>query len=265
MKFLAIVACAAALLSGCSGSNTGDTVRSGTGPTSAASDDPTQESSATESAAESTSVAPTTSAVLNIKGKFDIPDGEDGELSIVVIGEVDEASGTVPVVVRNRTDAALTGIEVSGTSRDGAGKLVGSGSSQGFAPESINPGEWAFGYVYIDGVKATKDTSFDFTATGNEPDEFLSSIDVEIAEVELTEGSYGDNLVGILSNPTDDEVTGPVDVSVSCFDKAGALIGTHSGFADADSLAPGGTSSFSVDLFEDTCENWAMGSSGYSY
>src|SRR3546814_1738704 len=34
---------------------------------------------------------------------------------------------------------------------------------------------WAFGYVYIDGVKAAKDTKFEFTATGSEPDDFMSS------------------------------------------------------------------------------------------
>ena len=269
MKRLAIALCAAALLSGCSGSDSGDTVRSGSGPTPKVSDDSSQEPavdpSDVESPEEPVTVAPSTSALLNIKGKFEIPDGEEGALSVVAIGVADEASGTVPVVVRNRTDTVLAGVEVSGTARDGAGKLMGSGSSQGFAPELVNPGEWAFGYVYIDGVKAAKDTAFDFTATGNEPDEFLGSVDVEIVEVELTKGSYGDNLVGIVSNPTEEEVTGPIDVSVACFDKTGTLVSTHSGFADSDPLAAGGTSSFSIDLFDDTCENWAMGSSGYDY
>ena len=163
------------------------------------------------------------------------------------------------------TTAPLTNREVSGTARDGAGKLMGSGSSQGFAPELVNPGEWAFGYVFIDGVKAAKDTEFDFTATGNEPDDFLSSVDVEIVEVAQTKGNFGDSLTGILKNPTDEKVSGPVDVSAACFDKSGSLISTQSGFADSDSLAPGGTSSFSIDLFDDPCEFFAMGSSGYNY
>jgi hypothetical protein len=262
-KRLAIAVCAVTLLSACADSDSADTVRSGSGPTQATSDDTGQESP--EGSAEGASVEPTTSPLLNIKGKFEIPAGEDGALSIVVIGKPDPASGTVPVVIRNMTASPLTNLEVSGTARDGAGELMGSGSSQGFAPELVKPGEWAFGYVFIDGVKAAKDTEFDFTATGNEPDNFSGSIDVEIVEVALTKGNFGDNLTGILKNPTDEEVSGPVDVSAACFDKSGALISTQSGFADSDSLAPGGTSSFSVDLFEDPCEFFAVGSSGYNF
>lgn len=262
-KRLAIAVCAVTLLSGCAGSDSDDTVRSGNGPTQATSDDTAQESP--EESTEGASVEPTTSPLLNIKGNFEIPAGEDGALSIVVIGEPDPASGTVPVVIRNMTASPLTNLQVSGTARNGTGELMGSGSSQGFAPELVQPGEWAFGYVFIDGVKAAKDTEFDFTATGNEPDEFLSSVDVEIVEVAMTKGNFGDNLTGILKNPTDEEVSGPVDVSAACFDKSGALISTQSGFADSESLAPGGTSSFSVDLFEDPCEFFAVGSSGYSF
>ena len=264
-KRLAAAVCAVTLLSGCGGSDTEDTdtVRSGNGPTKASSADASQETA--EESAEGPAVEPTTSPMLNIKGNFEVPVGEDGALSIVVIGKPDPASGTVPVVIRNMTSSPLTNLEVSGTARDGAGELMGSGSSQGFAPELVNAGEWAFGYVFIDGVKAAKDTEFDFTATGSEPDEFLSSVDVEILEVALTKGNYGNNLTGILKNPTDEEVSGPVDVSAACFDKSGALISTQSGYADSDSLAPGGTSSFSVDLFDEPCEFFAMGSSGYNF
>ena len=262
-KRLAMAVCAVTLLAGCASSDSEDTVRSGNGPTPATSDDATQDSP--NESAEGTSVEPATSPLLSIEGNFEIPEGEDGALSVVITGEADAASGTVPVVVRNMTASPLAGIEVSGTARDGAGELMGSGSSQGFAPELVNPGEWAFGYVFIDGVKAAKDTEFDFTATGNEPDEFLGSVDVEIVEVALTKGSFGDNLTGILKNPTDEEVSGPIDVAAVCFDKSGALNSTQSGFADSDSLAPGGTSSFSVDLFEDPCEFFAMGASGYSF
>jgi hypothetical protein len=58
---------------------------------------------------------------------------------------------------------------------------------------------------------------------------------------------------------------GPIDVMVACFDKAGAITSTQSGFAEADSLAPSGTSSFSVDLYDDPCPNWAVGSSGCTF
>lgn len=262
-KWLAVAVCAVTLLSGCGGSDSADTVRSGDGPTQAASDNAAQEPA--EDSVEGAAIEPATSPMLNIKGNFEIPAAEDQALSIVVIGKPDQASGTVPVVIRNMTSSPLTNLEVSGTARDGAGELMGSGSSQGFAPELVNPGEWAFGYVYIDGVKAAKDTDFDFTATGSEPDEFMGSVDVEIVEVALTKGSYGNNLTGIVKNPTDKEVSGPVDVSAACFDKSGALISVQTGYADSDPLPPGGTSSFSVDLFEEPCEFFAMGSSGYNF
>ncbi len=263
-KQLAMAVCAATLMSGCGASDSEDSVRSGDGPTPAKSDDAVR-NSPEASSTESVSTEPTASPLLKIEGKFEIPDGEDGALSVVVIGEADAASGTVPVVIRNMTASPLASIEVSGIVRDSAGELMGSGSSQGFAPELVNPGEWAFGYVYIDGVKAAKDTEFDFTATGSEPDDFLGSVDVEIAEVAETKGSFGNNLTGILKNPTDEEVSGPIGVTAACFDKSGALISTQSGFADSDSLAPRGTSSFSIDLFDDPCESFAMGASGYNF
>lgn len=265
-KRFAAAICAATLLSGCAASDSGETVRSGNGPAPASADSPEQGVAAgSEEDVENTSVRPSTSPMLTVEGDLKIPDGEDGQLSVVLIGQADPASGTVPVVIRNMTATPLTNLEVSGTARDGAGSLMGSGSSQGFAPELLNPGEWAFGYVYIDGLKDPKDTEFDFTATGSDPDEFLSSVDVEIVEVAQTKGSFGDNLTGVLQNPTDQEVSGPIDVSAACFDNSGALVSTQSGFADSDSMAPGGTSSFSVDLFDDTCEIFAMGASGYDF
>ena len=164
-------------------------MRSGDGPAPATTDDAAQKpEKSTDEDAVSTSVEPTTSPLLNIKGNFEIPAGEDGALSVVVVGQADPASGTVPVVIRNMTATPLANLEVGGTARNGAGDLMGSGSSQGFAPELVNPGEWAFGYVYIDGVKAANDTAFDLTATGSEPDDFMSSADVEIVEVALTKG-----------------------------------------------------------------------------
>ena len=203
--------------------------------------------------------------MLSIKGDLQIPDGDEGELSIVVVGKPQSGTDTVPVIVRNRTSEPLAGIEVTGTARSAAGALVGSGSSQGFAPDLVQPGEWAVGYVYFDSGKLKDDTEYDLTATGSDPDDFLSSIDVKVVEVSRTKGQFGEQLVGIVENDTDAEVGGPIDVMVACFDKAGQLLTTNTGFVEGDSLPAGGTGSFSVDLFDDPCENWAIGSSGYNF
>lgn len=262
MTRAALAVLLAVALSGCGGSET-DTVRSGTGPSAASSSDvaaePTEESEEPETSAE-----PATSSLLSVKGDFDIPEGEEGALSVVVIGTPDSGSSTVPVAIRNRTDQALSNLEVTGTARDAKGGLAGSGSSQGFAPETIQPGEWAVGYVYID-AKLNNDTEFDLTATGQEPDDFMTAIDVNIVEVSLTKGQFGNQLVGIVENPTENEVQGPISVLAGCFTKDGTLIGTPNGFTEADSVVAGGTSSFAIDLFDEPCEAWAIGASGYNY
>lgn len=262
MTRAALAVLLAVALSGCGGSDS-DTVRSGTGPTAASS---TETSAGPTEATEEpeVTVEPATSPLLSIKGELDIPEGDEGELSVVLIGTLDYASSTVPVVIRNRTDTALSNLEVTGTARDAKGGLAGSGSSQGFAPETVQPGEWAVGYVYID-AKLDSDTEFDLTATGQEPDDFLSAIDLSIVEVALTQGQFGNQLVGIVENPTENEVQGPVSVLAGCFSKDGSLIGTPNGFAEADSVVAGGTSSFAIDLFDNPCAAWAVGASGYDY
>jgi len=265
LKRLPTVALVAALLSSCSGSDSDDddVSRSGNGPTAASSEAGEDNSTDTGEAADS--AAPTTSRMLSVKGDLQVPDGDPGELSIVVVGTPQSGNDSVPVIVRNRTSETLANIEVTGTARDAAGSLIGSGSSQGFAPDLVLPGEWAVGYVYFDSGKLKVDTEYDLTATGSEPDEFMSAVDVEVVEVSQTTGQFGDQLVGIVENPTDAEVGGPIDVMVACFDEAGELLHTTSDFVEGDSLPPRGTSSFSVDLFDDPCENWAVGSSGYNF
>ena len=121
------------------------------------------------------------------------------------------------------------------------------------------------GDVYFDSGKLEDDTEYDLTATGSEPDEFTGSVDVKVVEVSRTKGQFGDQLVGIVENPTDAEVGGPIDVLVACFDKAGELLTTTSTSSRVTHCLRGGTGSFSVDLFDDPCENWAIGSSGYNF
>jgi hypothetical protein len=200
--------------------------------------------------------------MLVVRGKIDIPDGDENQLSVVMVGRL--GGDSVPIVIRNRTSEALSTLAVSGTARGADGALIGSGASQGFAPELLEPGEWAFGYVYFEGPNLPADAKYDLTATGRQPDEF-SSVDLRVAEVNRVSGDHGDQLVGIVENPSNtDEVGGPIDVIVACFNGRGTITSTHSDFAEASSIPPGGTSSFSVDFFDDACPSWALGSSGYS-
>lgn len=218
----------------------------------------------TASAAEPTSDAePSNSSYLLLDGSPLIPDGSPGQLAVVLIGSPD--GGSVPVIVRNRTSEAVSFTVVSGTARDSSGSLVGSGESQGFEPAIIGPGEWAIGYVYFGWDDLPADATFDLAATGQPVDEYFIELNATVEEFNRTQGSFGEAIVGIAKNTHDVEINGPVSVMVGCFSADGdRLISTYSAYTDGEGIAPGGTSSFSVDLFDD-CPVFALGVSGYGY
>jgi hypothetical protein len=207
---------------------------------------------------------PATSKFIHVQGDITVPDGEPSKLSVVVIGR--PGQGSVPVVVRNRTGKSLAGIDVAGTARDASGALIASGSSQGFVPENVKPGEWAFGYVFFGTEDLPGDAKFELAATGKEPDSHFGSIDLLVKEVTTPAGDFGGmKIVGILANPTAQEVKGPVSVDTMCFDGATPIF-TSGGFADADSVAADGTTSFSLNLPSDVaCGTFAVGGSGHSF
>jgi hypothetical protein len=171
-------------------------------------------------------------------------------------------TATVPVVVRNNTSDTLAGIEIAGTARSG-GALVGSGSSQELAPANVKPGEFTMGYVFFSNSVPTGST-YSFTVTGRPAENPAYDVDLRIAEVNRRPDEFGtDSIIGIVSNPMASPVTGPVSVLVMCFQ--GSTPGaTATGFTDADSVAPHGTASFSVNAPEGDCPVYAIGSSGYS-
>ncbi|MGY6502465.1 MAG: FxLYD domain-containing protein [Acidimicrobiales bacterium] len=257
----------------------GEVVRSGDGPTpnpgdvtAVAADEAAPETTKDTKPPSTTSTTqavqdaePSTSAVLTTVGTTAVPDGESGSLSIVLTGPPQR--GSVPVAVRNRTPDTIHSLEVSGTARTPAGDLVASGSSFSMAPARLGAGEWAFGFVYFGYDEFPGDVSFDLTASGQTQPGFMGQIDVRPVELNQIEGSYSRQVVGIVQNDSDDEVAGPISVSVACFDDSGTqLLSTHESFTDGNDLAPGGTSSFSIDLFDVTaCANYVVGASGWSF
>lgn len=246
-----------------------DDVRSGTGPTA-------QESSTTEVAgqaeattSETAAVAePSTSPALLVVGSVEVPEGDSGMLSVALVGPLDTgptADGTLPVVVRNRTDSVVYGIEASAVARAADGSLAGTGDSQGFAPTMVRPGEWAFGYVYFSAA-VPADATFEVTASGDSDPGFIGSLDVQPVETNLVPSEFtGQQIVGIVANEHNQDVFGPVSVDVACFDAAGtAVTSTHRSFTDSDTIPIGGTASFTIDLFEVDCPNYVVGANGYT-
>ena len=87
------------------------------------SDQAPADQSTTSTTAVSTD--PATAPSLAISGTVTIPEGEEGELSVVLTGILDEDGSSVPVVVRNRTADTVYSLEVSGTARSSDGALRG--------------------------------------------------------------------------------------------------------------------------------------------
>lgn len=223
------------------------------------------EGSPTTTAGTAPIVEPSTSSALEVVGTVTIPEGPPGELDVVLLGALDDASGTVPVIVRNNTDSPAYNLEATGTARGPDGSLAGSGSSQGFEPAAVEPGEWAFGYVFFSAA-VPGGAEFDIAATADTDQGFAASLGASLSEVTTNRDQFGQYVVGIVTNDSDEEMTGPVSVAIACFDRTGAqVLDVHSGFAESDSIPAGGTSSFTVDLFDAPCPNFAVGASGYSF
>ena len=257
------------LIAGCSSASD---VRSGSGPSTTAAETTTTVRPSDEAAETTTTAAsaagPSDPKSLLIQGSVSIPAGEAGQLSVVFVGQpYGEFGSSVPVIVRNNTAEAVTNLEITGTARAADGALAGSGSSQGFEPAVLEPGEWGFGYIYFD-TTLPAGAKVEATARGDhESDsELFGDVILVPQEVNAVAGEFGSrSYVGIVASPGDVEATtGSVSVEIACFDEASNLIEVFSGYADGE-VVPGGTASFSVEAYEaPECAATAVGASGYS-
>jgi hypothetical protein len=186
-----------------------------------------------------------------------LPSGDPGAVTIVVAGAAVDPRGAVNMVVRNNTPDVVGRIEVTGTARDGEGALVGSGSSQGFQPQVVAPGEIAYGYVYFDSDIPTGST-FEFTVDSEPVDDYF--LPVTITELNHT----GDTIIGAVLNDTGVAVNGPISAEAICFGADGSLVGYVDSYAQQDELPAGGTGSFSIDLYGDDCSTGLAAASGYA-
>lgn len=189
-----------------------------------------------------------------------IPDGDPGVLAIVATAAALDEGSSLPVIVRNNTSKTIGSIDVTGLARDASGNLAGSGSSQGFQPALVAPGEIAFGYVYFGDV-AGEGLTFELTATGEEPDTFFSSVPVQITELNVSD----EQIIGVVSNGSSDLVGGPISIDGVCFSTDGQLLGTIGGYAEQEELPAGATGSFSIRLYSGPCPVGLLAASGYTF
>jgi hypothetical protein len=202
---------------------------------------------------------------LAASGPLSFPTGQRGQLTVVAQGPLD--GERVPVVIRNNTKSAVTEVEVQGAARDANGTLVGSGSSQGVEPATITAGDLGIGYVYFEGGPVG--ASFTFTASakpskGSAADFHASAQITEHNLIIPLDPSDERQVVGSVLNPLPVALTGPIEVMVVCTDAHGTPTFEEDSFAEADTLPPGGTTTFSVGWYDHDCANYLVGASGYN-
>lgn len=192
---------------------------------------------------------------------LDLPAGTPGEVAVIAQTAGLDRSGSLPVVVRNNTDSAVSGIEMTGRARVDGG-LAATGSSQGFEPAIVEPGEIAFGYVYFDYDAEADGAQFELSVSSDDGAGF--NLPAVIDELAATD----DGIVGIVTNPGSKPISGPIAVSVACFGADGNFSGRADSYTDEDEIAAeGGTASFNIDLYDDTvsCDIGLVAASGYDF
>ena len=189
--------------------------------------------------------------------------GESGKISVIAMGPRSSNSDSLNIVVRNNTDKTVRRIAVSAVARTKDGKLFASGGDQGFHPNVVRPGEIALGYVYFGSdAKLSPDLSFEFEGTAEPADEdgYENIRDLEVVEASLVANK---RVVGMLRNPYDEPVSGPIEAVVACFDAKGALLGYYSDYTDKDTAAPGATVPYQVGI-RGSCPIFLVAGSGYA-
>lgn len=190
--------------------------------------------------------------------------GEAGKVSVVATAPLDSdgiGGGTLSFAFRNNTSAPVSHVDFTGTAA-ADGKIVASGSSQGTIPAQLKPGEAGFGYIYFEDVSSipASGAQYDFKASTMP----ASTSSYNTAPLNVTQAeNNGTSIIGAAVNKTGKPLAGPYSVGVYCF--AGDALATstidyatETGDIDAD-----GTVSFSHDLFDEPCDTFAIGVSGY--
>jgi hypothetical protein len=233
-------------------------------PEAEAETEPEAEAEAeTEAEAEDWSDRPEGYSSLYTDGVEPDLDIGDGEVGIAAMAP--PQATTIPLIVHNGTGELVSRVEVSGALVDTDGSTITSGTSHGFEPNAIAPGEYGIGYFYggVDDVPqgaSLDQISIDYRSGLSEFEDILA---VDITDLDAT----AERATGTLANPHDVEVTGPISVVLACLDDSGTLTRTWSTFADRDNVEADGSSTFTVDFYGDgtDCAGVIAGGSGYNH
>lgn len=195
-------------------------------------------------------------------GKVAVPAGTAGEVEIVLEGSASGSS--VPLIVRNNTDAVVYSVEVEGIARGADGALIGSGSSFNFAPSTLAPGQWAIGEVYFGYDVLTEGATFMFQVHAETEPGWREYLQLTVGEATINRGDWSLRAVGLVLNETDTNTSSSGDVTIACFADDGALVAVQTTYTEASTVRAGGFSSFSTDLYDvEDCSNAAFVALGY--
>lgn len=191
------------------------------------------------------------------------PVGAAGRVTVVQHGAlaVSFGLGTMPVVIRNNTASTRTDIEITASVRDGAGRLVATGSGDRSVPATLTSGGVGLAEVEFDNPGAIPaGATYTFTVTASAPSA-LGNLTLDVTEA----NHVGDTIVGSATNTTGRTASGPYRVNVFCFSGSVVAASTFT-YADQDGDVPNGaTVVFSVDVTGLACESYLAGVTGWNF
>lgn len=260
LRIAAALAATALLLTACSPS-TDDPEKAGSTPASTPdkSAPPSEETSTPEETAVE-ALPFNASGLLGGTARPRFDDGEPGEVSAVQVGPLDTDQGILLFAFRNNTTDGISHVDWTATARSG-GSIVGTGSSQGTIPAQVAPGEVGLGYIFFENARAIPgNAEYEFAVETSPVDTTsYNTAPLTVTEVNLV----GQAIVGSATNETGASTEGPYSVAMYCFE-GNDLAWYTSSFTEQDGpIEDGGTATFTVDLYGDTCENYVIGVDGY--
>lgn len=201
----------------------------------------------------------------------ELPVGVDGELAVVAVGGV--VRSTIPIVLRNNTGEEIVITDVFATGRDEDGTLAASAQVSSIVPYRVPSGGIAVGAVYFGADDLPVGLTFEFDPqyeSADSDDGYF--LDMAVVEAELSPSG----IIGRVSNPAAQEVSGPFSVDGICFTADGAVAGYFATYAAKSELGPGEVSPFDASFYypgagistsldaSDTCAFFVIGARGYS-
>jgi hypothetical protein len=204
----------------------------------------------------------------NVTPVFRVTKTQKNKLAVIAQGTIPNPvppeGYSIPIAIRNGSKTPIADLHATGMLRGPDGKLVGSGSDQGFNPTRLLPGQIGFAFIYLQpGTSVPAGTKMAASANGqksNSQNTYFADLAVSGAN------NTGQQIVGLLKNPRSHTIQGPGTVEVYCVTATGSFmgqaIGTSTNISDGG-LGGGATTSFTADLYGATCPTFVIGASGF--